>query len=56
MITRKVCDGKAELEVLRLDVDVDVPHHVDEELDPIVRQGHELARRFLLTKRVDFNL
>ena len=48
MISSKVCDGQAELEVLGLDVDVDVAHHVDQELDALVRQRHELARSLLI--------
>ena len=53
MIPSKVCDGQGELEVLGLDVDVDVAHHVDQELDSLLRQRHELARRLLLQQRVE---
>jgi hypothetical protein len=47
MIPGEVSDWQTELEVFGLDVDVDVPHHVDKESHTLVRQSDVLAGSLL---------
>ena len=51
MVPGKIGDGQAELKVLGLDVDVDVAHHVHQELDSIFAQGHVFAGCLLENKQ-----
>ena len=51
MVPGKIGDGQAELKVLGLDVDVDVAHHVHQELDPIFAQGYVFAGCLLEKKQ-----
>jgi hypothetical protein len=51
MIPGEVSDRQTELEVFGLDVDVDVPHHVDKERYALVRQGDVLAGSLLSSFR-----